>query len=62
MTDHQILGELGWCMQIIADHADGRIPSLVRPPYGDYDNRVRAIAENVFGLQAVIWNHDSDDW
>lgn len=26
------------------------------------DNRVRAIAEHVFGLQTVIWNHDSEDW
>lgn len=33
-----------------------------RPPYGDVDNRVRAIAKNVFGLTTVIWNHDTEDW
>ena len=30
-----------------------------KPPYGDVDARVRAIAKNVFGLTTVIWNHDS---
>jgi chitin deacetylase len=33
-----------------------------RPPYGDVDNRVRAIARHVFGLTTVIWNRDALDW
>jgi chitin deacetylase len=29
---------------------------------GDADNRVRAIAEEVFGMILVGWNRDSNDW
>lgn len=47
-------------IEIISDMSGGLIPGLYRPPYGDVDNRVRAIAESVFGLQAAIWNHDTD--
>ncbi|SGY69041.1 BQ5605_C004g02945 [Microbotryum silenes-dioicae] len=62
LTDMQVLGELGWTMQIIHDRA-GVVPRFWRPPYGDIDNRVRAIAKEVFGLEhAVIWNHDTNDW
>ncbi|KAG0149581.1 hypothetical protein CROQUDRAFT_73989 [Cronartium quercuum f. sp. fusiforme G11] len=60
-SDHAVLGELGWTLQIIYDKT-GRLPAYWRPPYGDVDNRVRAIAKNVFGLQTVIWNHDTNDW
>ncbi|GAA99833.1 carbohydrate esterase family 4 protein [Mixia osmundae IAM 14324] len=61
MTDMQLLGELGWTSQLIFDMT-GRLPALFRPPYGDTDNRVRAIARHVFNLTTVIWNHDTDDW
>ena len=49
-------------MQIMADLNDGRIPMYWRPPFGDVDNRVRAIAKQVFGLETVTWNQDSSDW
>ena len=49
-------------MQIIADLNGGRLPKYWRPPYGDVDNRVRAIAKGVFGLETVPWNNDSGDW
>lgn len=62
LTNEQILAELGWCMQIIHDSTGGRVPAFWRPPYGDADNRVRAIAKEIFGLTTVIWNYDSDDW
>ncbi|KAG0662253.1 hypothetical protein C6P46_003439 [Rhodotorula mucilaginosa] len=65
LTDHQILGELGWTSQAIYDLSGGFVPKYWRPPYvsmGDADNRVRAIAEDVFGLTLVGWNQDSDDW
>ncbi|GAA5983273.1 hypothetical protein JCM5350_005864 [Sporobolomyces pararoseus] len=61
MTDEQLLGELGWTAQIIFDYS-GLAPAYWRPPYGDVDNRVRAIAQEVFGLTTTIWNIDSDDW
>ncbi|CAE6420753.1 unnamed protein product, partial [Rhizoctonia solani] len=40
----------------------GRLPLYWRPSYGDSDARVRAIAKEIFGLNTVIWNDDTDDW
>lgn len=62
LSNEGVLAELGWTMQIIADLTGGRIPAFWRPPYGDVDNRVRAIAEQVFGLKTVVWNRDTNDW
>jgi hypothetical protein len=57
-----VLGQLGWTMQLIHNSTGGRVPRYWRPPYGDADNRVRAIAKEVFGLDAILWNQDSSDW
>ncbi|KAF9259516.1 glycoside hydrolase/deacetylase [Marasmius fiardii PR-910] len=62
LTNEQIVAELGWTMQIIHDSSGGRVPKVWRPPYGDSDKRVRAIAKEVFGMTTVIWNQDTDDW
>ncbi|KAK0536271.1 hypothetical protein OC834_001251 [Tilletia horrida] len=61
LTSEQIAAELGWTAQIIYDQT-GFIPNCHRCPYGDVDNRVRAIAEELFGLYHVSWNHDTNDW
>ncbi|KAF5370111.1 hypothetical protein D9758_001046 [Tetrapyrgos nigripes] len=61
-TNEQVVAELGWSMQIIHDSAGGRVPKYWRPPYGDTDLRVSAIAREVFGLTCIIWNHDTEDW
>ncbi|EIW76113.1 carbohydrate esterase family 4 protein [Coniophora puteana RWD-64-598 SS2] len=61
-SNEQVLGELGWTMEIIHNSTGGRIPKYWRPPYGDSDMRVRAIAKEVFGLTTVIWNQDTNDW
>lgn len=58
LSNEQVVGELGYTIQIIRDLTGGRLPRYWRPPYGDSDNRVRAIAEAVFGLETVIWNHE----
>ena len=34
---------------------------LPKPPFGDIDDRIRAIA-NGMGLRTVLWKYDSDDW
>lgn len=60
-TDLEVIGDLGWTMQIIYD-VSGYIPMYFRPPEGVIDNRVRAIARHVFGLQNVMWDRDADDW
>lgn len=44
LSDLEILGELGWTIQIIHD-LTGVVPLYYRPPYGDVDNRVRALAK-----------------
>ena len=36
----------------------GRLPRFWRPPYGDADNRVRAIAKELFGLRTIFWNQE----
>ncbi|KAL0573095.1 hypothetical protein V5O48_008866 [Marasmius crinis-equi] len=62
LSNEDVVAELGWTMQIIHDSTGGKVPRIWRPPYGDSDVRVRAIAKEVFGMDTVIWNHDTDDW
>ncbi|EJT98708.1 glycoside hydrolase/deacetylase [Dacryopinax primogenitus] len=62
LTNEQVVSELGWTVQIIHDSTGGLLPAFWRPPFGDVDNRVRAIAQHIFGLKTVTWNQDSADW
>ena len=62
LSNLEIVGQLGWTAQLIYNSTGGRLPRYWRPPYGDSDNRVRAIAQEVFGLTTVIWNQDTEDW
>ncbi|KAG8724039.1 hypothetical protein FRC11_002219 [Ceratobasidium sp. 423] len=62
LTNEMVLAELGWTCQIIHDSTGGRLPLYWRPSYGDSDSRVRAIAKEIFGLETVIWNDDTNDW
>ncbi|CAD6922943.1 unnamed protein product, partial [Tilletia controversa] len=61
LTNEQAVAELGWTMQVILDES-GHLPSMWRGPYGDIDNRIRAIAEELLGLRHVSWNYDGKDW
>ncbi|KAF6762111.1 carbohydrate esterase family 4 protein [Ephemerocybe angulata] len=62
LSNQEVLAQLGWTMQIIHESTGGRLPRYWRPPYGDSDERVRAIAGEIFGLETVIWNQDTIDW
>ncbi|KAF7301704.1 Chitin deacetylase [Mycena indigotica] len=62
LSNEAIVAQLGWTMQLIHDSTGGRVPRFWRPPFGDSDNRVRAIAMEVFGMTTVIWNQDTEDW
>ncbi|KAF9534326.1 hypothetical protein CPB83DRAFT_781801 [Crepidotus variabilis] len=62
LSDLDVLGQLGWTMQLIHNATGGRVPKYWRPPYGDTDQRVNAIASAVFGLETVVWNNDTEDW
>lgn len=57
LTNEQIIAEFGWSKKIIKDVL-GVTPTYWRPPYGDVDNRVRAIAK-AMGLQTSIWTRIS---
>ncbi|KAH7101373.1 glycoside hydrolase/deacetylase [Auriculariales sp. MPI-PUGE-AT-0066] len=65
-TTEAIIAELGWSKQIVKD-ATGVTPYYFRPPYGDIDDRVRAIAY-AMDLVPVIWtvaggqSYDTFDW
>ncbi|MDF3288281.1 polysaccharide deacetylase family protein [Streptomyces silvisoli] len=41
--------------------ADGLTPTMLRPPYGAQDARIRALARAA-GLSVVMWNDDPRDW
>ncbi|KAL1702298.1 carbohydrate esterase family 4 protein [Schizophyllum commune] len=62
LSNEDLVAQFGWTLQIISDATGGRIPRYWRPPYGDSDNRVFAIAKEVFGLEAILWNQDTEDW
>jgi peptidoglycan/xylan/chitin deacetylase (PgdA/CDA1 family) len=53
MTNAQIVAELGWTRKIIKD-VTGVSPTTMRPPYGDIDDRVRAISL-AMGMVPIIW-------
>ncbi|KAI9314226.1 hypothetical protein BX666DRAFT_2054584 [Dichotomocladium elegans] len=60
LTNEQIVGELKW-NELAIKEATGVTPKFFRPPYGDIDDRVRAIA-TALGFTPVIWDHDTNDW
>ncbi|KIY47268.1 carbohydrate esterase family 4 protein [Fistulina hepatica ATCC 64428] len=55
LTNEQIIAELGWSRKIIKD-VTGVTPNMMRPPYGDIDDRVRAIC-TAMGLTPVMWTN-----
>jgi peptidoglycan/xylan/chitin deacetylase (PgdA/CDA1 family) len=57
MTNEQIIAELGWSKKVIKDVL-GVTPNMMRPPYGDIDDRVRAISL-AMGLTPVMWSRIS---
>ncbi|KAH9475005.1 Chitin deacetylase [Psilocybe cubensis] len=51
---------VGHLMQAVKIAA-GVTPTCWRPPFGDVDDRIRAIA-NGLGLRTILWEYDSQDW
>ncbi|KAH7914609.1 carbohydrate esterase family 4 protein [Hygrophoropsis aurantiaca] len=67
LTTEQVVAELGWSRKSIKEVL-GVTPTLMRPPYGDIDDRVRAISL-AMGMVPVIWTRtpsgatfDTNDW
>jgi len=57
LSNEEIIAELGWSKKVIKDVL-GVTPNIMRPPYGDIDDRVRAISI-AMGLTPVIWTRIS---
>jgi len=66
LTNEQIIAELGWTREAIRQ-ITGVSPNTMRPPYGDIDDRVRAICQ-AMNLTPIIWTEDgsfdfdTEDW
>ena len=67
LTNEQIVAELGWTRHAIKQVL-GVTPTTMRPPFGDIDDRVRAIAL-AMGLVPIMWTRapdgsqfDTNDW
>lgn len=67
LTNEEIIAELGWSKKVIFD-VIGVTPNMMRPPYGDIDDRVRAIC-TAMGLTPILWTRisplatfDTDDF
>jgi hypothetical protein len=50
LSNADVVAQLGWTLQVIYDSTGGRLAWFWRPPYGDVDMCVTAIAKEVFGL------------
>jgi hypothetical protein len=59
-SNQQVVAELYWTLRAIKE-VTGVTTRCWRPPYGDVDDRVRAIASQM-GLTTVLWDEDTDDW
>lgn len=60
LSDEQVFAELYYTIKAIK-WVTGVTVTSWRPPYGDVDDRVRAIAYEL-GLETIIWSDDTDDW
>ena len=60
LSTEQMIDELESCNKKIKN-VTGKKPTLFRPPYGDYDNRVVETVESV-DMYTIQWDVDSLDW
>ncbi|KAI8339915.1 hypothetical protein BC941DRAFT_326016, partial [Chlamydoabsidia padenii] len=60
LTNAEVVAQLYWTLRAIKE-VTGVTPKCWRPPYGDVDDRVRAIAWQM-GMRTFLWDQDSFDW
>ncbi|KAI8970370.1 hypothetical protein BDF20DRAFT_980158 [Mycotypha africana] len=60
LSNAQIVAELYWTLKAIKA-ATGVTSKCFRPPQGDIDDRVRAIAWQM-GMRTILWDRDTKDW
>ncbi|KAG7100210.1 hypothetical protein E1B28_001985 [Marasmius oreades] len=63
LTSEQAFAEIWYTVRPVQaiKSVVGVTPTCWRPPYGDTDDRIRAIV-NALGLTTVLWQYDSFDW
>lgn len=64
LTNEQIVVELGWTREVLTRIVGASADiTLMRPPFGDVDDRVRSIS-NQMGLTPTLWTQgfDTNDW
>ena len=60
MTNSVMVTDLEWTLRAVRE-VTGVRPSCVRPPYGDIDDRVRAVFK-AMRLKTYMWNYDTNDY
>lgn len=60
ISNEEIVAELQWTAKIINETV-GLVPKYMRPPYGDFDDRVRGICAQL-GYTITIWDRNTNDW
>ncbi|KAL4399616.1 chitin deacetylase [Malassezia pachydermatis] len=60
LTNEQVFAELFYTARAIKA-VMGVTPTCWRPPFGDVDDRVRAIATGL-GLRTILWEENTNDW
>ncbi|CDS07738.1 hypothetical protein LRAMOSA01687 [Lichtheimia ramosa] len=60
LTNEEVVSEFYWTQKAIKEVL-GITPKCWRPPFGDVDDRVRAIAW-LMGMRTIIWDRDTNDW
>ena len=60
LSDAEIVTDVLWNIKAVKD-AIGVTPTMFRPPYGAYDERVQRIL-TAMGIQIIIWNRDTKDY
>ncbi|KAF2760503.1 glycoside hydrolase/deacetylase [Pseudovirgaria hyperparasitica] len=65
LTNEQVVAELGWTREVLNQITNRNLKlGLMRPPFGDIDDRVRAISHQM-GLIPTIWTagpYDTKDY
>ncbi|KAI7863359.1 hypothetical protein BDF14DRAFT_1959188 [Spinellus fusiger] len=60
LTNEQVVAQFYWTQKAIKQVL-GITPKCWRPPFGDVDDRIRAIAWQM-GMRTILWDQDSNDW
>ncbi|KAG0049266.1 hypothetical protein BGZ83_005907 [Gryganskiella cystojenkinii] len=60
LTNAEVVAEFYYSLRMIKQVL-GITPKCWRPPYGDVDDRVRAIAWQM-GMRTILWDRDTNDW